>query len=397
MPLIKTNDLNQMRHLFIILISLLTITNATAQPDTNDLRISILTCADGDQMYASFGHCAIRAKSESRGFDFVYNYGMFNYKQKSFYLKFVRGFLNYHVSYSDFARFCLEYVRDGREIREQVLNLNAQQRQAVFDFLNWNCLEENRYYRYNFLEDNCATRIRDIVENTCGSDVHLAQIEYTESFRDMIHSHLGEMPWFRFGVDLLMGLPVDRKADSRTAMFLPEHVFTTLEKSTINHNGVDQPLISETNTLLKADPVNKTDICTYLSPSLIFWLIFAVLALSTYYEIVKHKHRAWIDRTLLIIVGLFGLLFLFMWFGTEHTVTKGNLNLLWALPTHIAAAFAIKSQNALWKKYFFVTAVITLAVMVLSPLLPQQFDVGNYPLMCILILRLAYIAKLKKN
>ena len=386
-----------MKKILILLICWLAVIGATAQPNTNDLRISVLTCADGDQMYASFGHCAIRVKSESRGFDYVYNYGMFNYKQKSFYLKFVRGFLNYHVSYSAYVRFCIEYVRDGREIREQVLNFDAAQRQAVFDFLNWNCLEENRYYRYNFLEDNCATRIRDIVENTCGSDVTLADIQYTESFRDMIHSHLGEMPWFRFGVDLLMGLPVDRKADSRTAMFLPEHVFTTLEKSTINHNGKTEPLISKTNTLLKADPVNKTDICTYLSPSLVFWLLFAVLALVTYYEILKRKHHAWIDRTLLTVVGLFGILFVFMWVGTEHTVTARNLNILWALPTHIVAAFGVKSINSLWKKYFLISAVITLAVLVLSPLLPQQFDVGDYPLMCILILRLAYLAKLKKD
>ena len=383
------------RFLSTLLILLSISFGVLGQGDTNDLRISILTCADGAQMYSSFGHSAVRVVSPSRGIDYVYNYGMFNYQQKLFYVKFVRGFLNYHVSYSGFPRFCIEYVRDGREIREQVLNLDSQQRQAVFDFLNWNCLEENRYYRYNFLEDNCATRIRDIVENTCGSDVSLANIQYTESFRDMIHEHLGDMPWFRFGVDLLMGLPVDRKADSRTAMFLPDNVFATLENSTITHNGQTEPLVSESNILLKADPVNKKDIFTYISPSLVFWLLFAVLAVVTYYDVKRERHRVWIDRVLLFVVGLFGLLFVFMWVGTEHTVTAGNLNILWAIPTHIAAAFGVKYVNQLWKKYFTVTAALTLAVLVFSPLIPQQFDVGNYPIMCILILRLAYLAKLK--
>ena len=393
MPLIKPNDLNQMRHLFIILISLFTITNATAQPDTNDLRISILTCGDGEQMYASFGHCAFRVRSQSRHYDRVYNYGMFNYRQKSFYLKFARGFLDYHVGVSDSPRFCIEYVRDGREIREQMLNLDNAQRQALFDYLEWNSLEENRYYRYNFLEDNCATRIRDIIERTCGTDVKLADIQYNESFRDMIHSHLTEMPWFRFSVDLLMGLPVDRKADSRTAMFLPEHVFTTLEKSTIVHSGASQPLVEESRILLAASAESKADFWTYCSPSMLFWLLFAVLALVTYYEIIKHRHHAWIDRVLLLVVGLFGLLFVVMWTLTEHTVTAGNLNILWALPTHIAAAFAVKSTKRFWKKYFLIAAAITLAVLVLSPILPQQFDVGNYPIMCMLILRLAFLAK----
>lgn len=380
------------------LIILLSISlGVFGQNDTNDLKISILTCADGAQMYTSFGHCAVRVVSPSRGIDHVYNYGMFNYNQKLFYVKFVRGFLNYHVSGCRFQRFCLEYVRDGREIREQVLNLDSQQRQQVFDFLEWNCLEENRYYRYNFLEDNCATRIRDIVQNTCGSDVSLADIQYTESFRDMIHAHLSDMPWFRFGVDLLMGLPVDRKANSSTAMFLPENVFATLEQSTITHNGQSEPLVLESNVLLKADPVNKKDIFTYLSPSLLFWLLFAILGVVTYYEVKREKHHVWIDRVLLFVVGLFGLLFVFMWIGTEHTVTAGNLNILWAIPTHIAAAFGVKNINQLWQKYFTVTAILTLAVLVLSPLIPQQFDVGNYPIMCILILRLAYLAKFKKK
>lgn len=385
------------RYLAVLVLWLATVQSLLAQSDTNDLKISVLTCADGEQMYASFGHCAIRVKSVNRGIDYVYNYGMFNYHQNSFYIKFVRGFLNYHVGCSHFARFCVEYVRDGREIREQVLNLDNAQRQALFDFLEWNNLEENRYYRYNFLEDNCATRIRDIVENTCGNTVALAEMQYDESLRDMIHSHLNDMPWYRFGVDLLMGLPVDRKADSRSAMFLPEHVFTTLEKSTIVHDGRTEPLVAESNTLLKADPVNKKDICTYLSPSLIFWLMFALLVLVTYYEVTHRKYYAWIDRVLLFVVGLFGLLFVFMWVGTEHTVTAGNLNILWAIPTHIVAAFAVKSINQFWKKYFAITAVVTLAVLVLSPVIPQQFDVGNYPIMCMLILRLAYLYRKKEK
>ena len=201
-----------MKKLLLLLIISLLGAGGFAQNDStvaNDLRISILTCDDGEQMYASFGHCAFRVVSPARDIDNVYNYGMFNYNQELFYVKFVRGFLNYHVSSCRFQRFCIEYVRDGRQIHEQVLNLDPAQSQALYDYLEWNCLEENRYYRYNFLEDNCATRIRDIIERTCGSGIRFADIQYDESFRDMIHSHLGDMPWFRFGVDLLMGLDMD--------------------------------------------------------------------------------------------------------------------------------------------------------------------------------------------
>ncbi|MBR4440145.1 MAG: DUF4105 domain-containing protein [Bacteroidales bacterium] len=386
-----------MKKLLLLLIISLLGAGGFAQNDStvaNDLRISILTCDDGEQMYASFGHCAFRVVSPARDIDNVYNYGMFNYNQELFYVKFVRGFLNYHVSSCRFQRFCIEYVRDGRQIHEQVLNLDPAQSQALYDYLEWNCLEENRYYRYNFLEDNCATRIRDIIERTCGSGIRFADIQYDESFRDMIHSHLGDMPWFRFGVDLLMGLPVDRKADSRTAMFLPEHVFNTLSQSAIVRNGVGNPLVSQTRDLLKIDaPTDKRDMFTYISPSLVFWLLFAFWAAVTYYQVKRQRYSPWADRILLAVVGLFGILFVFMWTCTEHTVTAYNMNILWAIPSHIVAAFKVRSRTAFWQKYFLVCALVTLAVLLLSPVLPQQFDVGFYPIMCILVLRLLFIAK----
>ncbi|MCQ2974272.1 MAG: DUF4105 domain-containing protein [Bacteroidales bacterium] len=383
--------------LFVFLLLPLSMFSQTDTTDYNDIKVSILTCADGNQMYAAFGHCAFRVVSESRNIDYVYNYGTFNYKQKSFYIKFVRGFLNYHVSKATYSRFCIEYDRSGREIKEQVLNLTSQERQSMFEYLEWNSLEENKYYKYNFLEDNCATRIRDIIEKICKENVKFSKEQYTESFRDMIHSHLTEMPWFRFGVDLLMGLPVDKIADCRTAMFLPEHVFTTLNNSTITHNGIEEPLVLETNTLLEFEqPVDKSDFFTFLSPSLLFWMMFSLLALITFYEIKRGKLYAIIDRILLFIVGLFGILFVFMWVGTEHTVTVNNLNILWAIPIHIVASFNIKNYSQFWTKYFKVTAVITLIVLLFSALLPQQFDIGFYPLMCILILRLSRLGFCKR-
>ena len=86
-----------MKVLIIIGALLLQCMVAVAQNSGNDLKISILTCAYGKEIYSAFGHSAFRVQSKSRRIDKVYNYGTFNYHQQFFVLKFVRGFLDYAV------------------------------------------------------------------------------------------------------------------------------------------------------------------------------------------------------------------------------------------------------------------------------------------------------------
>ena len=356
-----------MRKLLIILI--LTLLGKFLKAE--DIQISVLTCAEGKEIYAAFGHCAFRIIDKQKGTDKVYNYGTFSYKQPYFVLKFVKGFLNYSLSAYPYYYFEREYKRDGRKVREQVLNLDEKEKRILYDFLEWNALEENRYYKYNFLEDNCATKIRDILKKVCGENIVFPQEVYDFSLRDEINVRISEMPWFRLGVSLLMGLPVDKKADSFTIQFLPDYIYLILNKTVITKDGETKNLVSKENVLIDAQKVNKTTFTTYCSPLLVFSLIFAVLALVTFYEVKNGIHKALIDRILLIIVGLFGILFFVMWFFTEHTVTAWNLNILWAWPLHLIAAFKVKSKSGFWTGYFKVSACITAIMLVFGWAIPQ--------------------------
>ena len=365
---------------------------AVAQNAGNDLQISILTCAHGKEIYAAFGHSAFRVQSKTYRLDKVYNYGTFNYNQPMFVLKFVRGFLDYAVSGYDYRLFCMEYISEKREVREQMLNLTPEQAEAVFNFLEWNALEKNRYYKYNFLEDNCATRIRDVLKNACGDNIQYPDTTYDFTLRDAIDERIDEMPWFRFGITLLMGLPVDRKATAMTAMFLPDYVYNTVDATTIERNGEQVPLVSRSHVAVKADkPVSRTDILTYISPALLLWILCALWAWFTYKEIKNNTYHSGGDKALLFILGMFGLLFLVMWFLTEHTVTAWNMNLLWALPTHVVAAWAVKSTKPFWKSYYKATAIVTGAMLILAPVIPQHYDPAFYPILIMTTMRLARI------
>ena len=56
-----------------------------------------------------------------------------------------------------------EYVEEHRNVYEQVLNLNSASKQKIIDAINYNMEGNNRFYKYDFLLDNCTTRVKNIV------------------------------------------------------------------------------------------------------------------------------------------------------------------------------------------------------------------------------------------
>src|SRR5205085_1968054 len=133
-----------------------------SQTDSCHLQISLLTCGPGEELYSVFGHTAIRVKEDSK-FDIIYNYGTFDFDDPDFYTKFVRGKLPYSVSAENFNTFMYEYQVENRQVIEQILDLTCEEKEQLFLALRENSREENRYYRYQYLFDNCSTRPRDII------------------------------------------------------------------------------------------------------------------------------------------------------------------------------------------------------------------------------------------
>ena len=166
----------------ILLLSFVPIANCqlptdslnTLQLTTNNsqLKISILTCGSGEDLYSVYGHSAIRVVDSLRGTDVVYNYGTFNFGDPDFYMKFTRGKLDYYVNDEQYEGFVSMYQQDGRSVYEQVLELNSTDANAINDFLINNLKEENKYYKYDFLFDNCSTRLRDIFTKTFGKKLN---------------------------------------------------------------------------------------------------------------------------------------------------------------------------------------------------------------------------------
>ena len=376
----------------------------------SDIRVSLLTAAPGEEIYAVFGHSAIRIKIEKLGHDAVYNYGTFSFNQPNFVANFARGKMLYYLSVSSFDSFMASYMYENRKMREQVFDLDSVQTIFMVEFLQ-NNYNHDPYYLYHFFLDNCATRIRDLLitfddnEKLDGYRYYFREDSATRNnsvrailksksfpqsqdnptFRALIHSYLGQHHWGRFGIDIGLGLPTDQKTGIFEQMFLPDYLFDAFAK--VMHNGA--PVVKETKTIFTPDPNRPAAILppSPVTPTVVCSLI---LTLAVIFLFVRKAARIF-DFTLFFATGLTGLLITFLWFFTEHTFTQNNLNIIWALPTHVVMAFLLLPKrgkgNKFVRQYFLATAVVAMLLLLTWAFLPQRLNPALIPLVLAISIR----------
>jgi hypothetical protein len=354
--------------------------------DSSHLRISLLTCSPGEELYSTFGHSAFRIVDSSSVTDFVFNFGTFNFDDEGFYLKFIRGKLNYYLSAENFQDFKYDYQMSNRGITEQVLNLTAAEKIDLQHALFKNIREENKYYKYDFFFDNCTTRPRDMIVQTKKPHPVLAAVMPAGTkFRQAIHKYLDKnnKAWSKLGIDLLLGAPTDAVMTTSQSQFLPEVLMTSM----INTNKQQQILLSSTNLYPINNENNKPSLFT---PSTVFSCLLVLLILISVLE------QKWatifmqgFDGIFLFLTGLIGIILIFMWAVTDHAMCKENYNLLWALPTNCVLAFFVNSKKKWIKKYFGLTAILLSLTVIGWFFLPQQMNNGFLPIVFLLINRTA--------
>lgn len=292
---------------------------------------SILTCSRGDEVYSTFGHSAIRYQDSSLGVDWVYNYGLFDFLDPNFIPKFCMGRLDYMVGKESFVDFMAQYQYQQREVREQVLGLTPAQRDSLFTFLEWNILDANKYYRYDFLFNNCATKIIDVLEKNCrGTQIRFYHDTPAKSFRQLIHANAAtSVPWIDWGMDLGIGSPTDRLATDREYCFLPEFVSKSMSLS--SNTSLSTPLVVHELILIPSIERHMSH-SFFQSPMMLVFIMGLVLLLDIFYP------TRWTRITMglfYILLGIGGLVLAFEWFATEHSVTKANWNLGWMNPVSL--------------------------------------------------------------
>ena len=352
--------------------------------DSSHIRISLLTCTPGNDLDETFGHSAIRITDSTTTTDIVFNYGTFNFEDAGFYIKFIRGKLNYFVSVDNFVDFKENYQAANRGITEQVLNLSVAEKIEMEQFLYHNAKEENKYYKYDFFLDNCTTRLRDIIVNYKGSHpVFNAVMPKGTRFRTAIHQYLdmNGKEWSKLGIDLLLGSPTDAIMTTKQTEFLPNNLMKALDSTNQNH----QLVISKSELFPYNLIKNKQSVFTPINVFSALLIIIILLGFSTNNKVVTFLNG--FDGLLFFLTGAMGLLFIFMWSFTDHSMVKNNFNLIWAWPMHMVISFFINRKTN-WVKTYFAFTIAGLVLVLLSWFfLPQQMNNALLPIILLLLYR----------
>ncbi len=385
-----------MRNCLLLLLLGLPATLLGQPPRFSDsARIYVLTEAPGAEVYSQWGHSAFRLHDPARGLDVVFNYGTFSFSTDYFVLKFARGQLDYLLSVEPYARWLAGARQQNRTVTAQALNVSPTQLNALAEALVTNAQPENRAYRYDFFYDNCATRIKTIVEQALGDSVRFDdRWAAPVTFRHTLGPYLADNPWLRLGIHLGLGAGADRTATAHEQTYLPDSLAKAYATAEVCRGGTWVPLAGPATTVAPGQPMPPA-LPDY--PLMVALGVLA-LALGASYRQLRGRSQSRptvFDRVLFTLVGFAGVFLLLLWLATEHRVTPNNWNILWAFAPHgcwVWLPARIRRRRA-WASYGYLAAGLALCVGVLGLLGVQYFPPTAYVLALVVGVRALALAR----
>jgi hypothetical protein len=320
-----------LKKIFFCILLLSSIYNSFGQDVTlsKNAHISVLTCGTGNESYSLFGHTAIRVSDIDNNLDVVYNYGQFDFDTPNFVMQFTKGDLNYYIANNRYVDFINQYTYDKRDVYEQELNIPLVLKQELFDNLAQSLLSDERLYQYKFIDNNCTSKVVDVINKTLKAEVITKKADADLTYRTILFPYFDNHFYEKLGTSIIFGRKVDQMG---TKIFLPFELLKSLKLIQYQNH----PLCGESKAILvfeKEIPTSWWNNCyTYL-----LLLGFVILI-----------NKKAVDFIYLLIVALLGMLFVFLGFYSSHQELGYNYNILLFNPTLLILLYFWRTKNTKW-------------------------------------------------
>lgn len=351
----------------------------------DSLVVSLITCWPGAEVYELCGHEAVRVRGinpDGTVTDSVWNYGVFDFAAPNFLYRFVKGETDYMLAAYPTSMFMPEYMAHGRRVVEQDLNLTREETARLVALLREEARPENRTYRYNYVKDNCATRILDRIDEAVGHPVVYPDSVRYGTFRNEMRAYHRDYPWYQFGIDLALGSGIDYPLRGKEEMFVPLEM---MSKAAGAHLRDGRPLVADTRVLNEGVPDATLGPTHWSATPLVCCSLFllAVLAVCLLQwrrrVIYRGVYSLWFS-----ILGLAGCVIAFLVFISEHEATSPNLLVLWLNPLQLIIAAGIWFRRT-WRIPVMAMAcyniIVMTVVMIVWPFQTQSANPAFFPLM----------------
>lgn len=364
---------------------------APASEPGSELTVYVMTFGPGDLSWERFGHNAIWIHDAAAGTDVAYNYGLFDFNQENFFLRFVQGRMLYSMGGFDAGTYADFYREQNRSVWVQELNLTPAERLELQSFLQWNELPQNRDYRYDYFRDNCSTRVRDVLDRVLGGRIReqTAEVPTGSTYRSHTRRLTAVDPALYTGLLLGLGQPVDRPISAWEEMFLPVRMRDHLREITLRGpDGAEVPLVKSERTLFEASrpplpesPPEWTP--AYLAAGALLGGLLALLGAAARHGRAARFGFAALGSLWALFAGSGGLILAGLWALTDHEAAYRNENLFQLNPLALALVVLVPAlaYGARWaaRPAWWVSATVAaLAVLgLVAQLLPGLDQVNG--------------------
>jgi len=335
----------------------------------------------GNELYLWFGHAGIIIEGEdsSRFYDF----GNFSFESDHFYRNFAMGRLIYQKIGVSAPAYLHYIVKENRDVTLQKLNIPQEKIREMKLDLEFNTLPGNNTYLYHHYLDNCSTRPRDIINRALDGQLKRATdipagTSYRKSFRRYsCHSFFPD--WL---LSLLQGRTIDTPITQWDTMFLPDELASHLDSLTVDSPNGPVPAVMEKKILVKS---TNTRIIPDSPPSsaglaLIYGLAAGLLLLIFQEWRIRHqslsgKISGGLFLLIMVLLSIFGGLFYFISFFTDHLVARENINVMVIHPFYLVpAVFLLGNYLKRLKIFWRVQAGLWLFMVLFNSLFFHQWN-----------------------
>lgn len=296
-----------------------------------NIDVYLMIVGPGPAIYSWWGHIGLVLVNQASGAEYLYDYGNFDFAAENFYRNFALGRLWFSMYRFPFAAYVEHTKSQDRSLRIHQLDLNPAQKLELLEFLETNFLPENRPYLYHHYNDNCSTRIRDILDRLTDHKISASVAEASEAtLRQLSRRYADHSAGGYWLINFLLAGSNDRPIGGWEELFIPDFMEKAVQTAGLTLNSLT--LISSDTYPLPGEP----DIARYHGK--IYGLLLLILLPALLFFILKRQRLFQFYRALVLLAaGIPGSVLFFMMFFSDHDVTYGNWNILLASPLLLIA------------------------------------------------------------
>ncbi|MDR1178482.1 MAG: DUF4105 domain-containing protein [Spirochaetaceae bacterium] len=319
----------------------------TGEPAADPLVLKLAVIGPGDELYFWWGHIGLIVEDYEAGESRFYDWGVFSFENENFFANFAFGRLLYACMVTSAEWNIGNYIAANRTITLYTLDLPVSVKKEITAFAEWNVRPENRDYFYHHFKDNCATRIRDILDAALGGQfkARYGEAPGRYTLRQHIRRHTYFNPFFDWILNFWMGQDIDTPITIWEEMFLPAEIgLRAAEFSYAGSGGLERKLVSSVETINAAQgrpPVLDAPRRQWPEEFALGLVIALALGLLLIFRNRGSRAAEVIWALCQGILGLFfgatGLVLFFMTFFTNHDYTYHNINIIFINPLLLAA------------------------------------------------------------